>query len=292
MKVLVVDDEDINLEIINNYLTEDGYEVVTSKNGEEGFERLYENLDVSIILLDRTMPKMDGLEFLAKFKRDKKVSHIPVVMQTAVADNDSVAEGISAGAYYYLTKPYTKNVLLSIMRAALADASYKSQIIDEIRKNRKTLGFLNNAQFELRTMDEAQYLAYFMAGCFPEPEKVVLGLSEILLNAVEHGNLGISYSEKCALMYSGKLQAEIDRRENLPENQQKKIHVSFERNAKETKVVVKDEGAGFNWKDFIEMDPSRMTDPNGRGILMARTLSFDKVVYKGCGNEVCCSVFL
>lgn len=290
MKVLVVDDEELNVEILENYLQEEGYEVVTASNGVEAFLVLQQNPDVNLILLDRNMPEMDGITFLQELKTSKKFSHIAVVLQTAVADNNSVAEGINAGAFYYLTKPYKKNVLISIVNAALSDAIYKSQIIDEVRKNRQMLGHLNRAEFELFTMEEAQGLAYFIAGCFPNPEQVVLGLSEMLLNAIEHGNLGITYQEKGKLMHDGILQQEIERRQNLKENKVKRITVLFERNEREVAVTIKDEGSGFKWQDFLEMDPNRATDPNGRGILMARTMSFDKVEYKGCGNEVKCSV--
>ena len=292
MKILVVDDEELNVEIIDGYLEEEGYEVIKAVNGADAYSKLTATPGISLILLDRNMPIMDGIEFLKKMKADEKYNQIPVVLQTAVADNDSVAEGISAGAYYYLTKPYKKNVLLSIVQSALSDARYKSEIVDEVRKHRFMLGYLNNADFELKTMHEAQTLAYFIAGCFPEPEKVVLGLSEILFNAIEHGNLGITYKEKGALMHAGRLQEEILHRESLAENKDKKIKLTFKRTSKEIKVTVKDQGNGFNWQEFIEMTPQRATDPNGRGIIMARTFSFDAVEYNENGNEVSCYIYL
>ena len=152
------------------------------------------------------------------------------------------------------------------------------------------LGLLNKASFEFQTMEEAQNLAYFVADSFPNPEKVVLGLSELLINAIEHGNLGISYNKKSELMMNGKLHDEILHRQSLPENQKKRAQLFFEKYPEEIKVTIKDEGDGFDWNEFIEMRPDRATNPNGRGIIMARMMSFDSVEYKGVGNEVCCGI--
>jgi len=52
------------------------------------------------------------------------------------------------------------------------------------------------------------------------------------------------------------------------------------------RFTVRDEGNGFDWKRFIDIEPSRAFDNHGRGIVIARTLSFDSLEYRGCGNEV------
>ena len=290
MKILAVDDEELNLELIEQFLKEEGYETIPASNGLEGLRRLQENKDVVSILLDRTMPQMNGMEFIKKIKECNEFENIPIIMQTAVADNNSVVEGINAGVYYYLTKPYRKNVLISIVNAAINDFRYKRDIVEEMNKSKKVLGLLHNTCFELHTMDEAQNLAFFLSGSFPDPDRVVFGLSEIMLNAVEHGNLGISYNEKKELLRNGNFLEEIARREAMPENKMKKVRVFFEKNENEITVTVKDEGKGFDWTEFIEMNPARATDPNGRGIVKARIFSFDNMEYKGNGNEVCCTV--
>jgi CheY-like chemotaxis protein len=290
LKILIVEDEEVNCELIEEYLKEDGHETLTARHGKEGLELLRQHKDIDLILLDRTMPVMGGMEFMSHIKADINFMNIPVVMQTAVADNQSILEGINAGVYYYLTKPYRKNILISVINSAIKDSMCKKNIFTEMQKNSKNLELLGQACFEFRTMEEAQNLAYFIAGSFPDPEKVVLGLSEVLINAVEHGNLGISYREKSELLKQGKLAEEIRRRQKLPENQTKKVKVFFEKTDTEIKVTVRDDGAGFNWLEFDEMRPEKAADPNGRGIIIARIMSFDTMEYIGIGNEVCCSV--
>lgn len=288
MKVLVIEDEALNLEILSTHLTSEGYDVLQAMNGREGMTILQANHDISLILLDRNMPIMNGIEFLHEYKKFPEFGNIPVIMQTAISDNEHVSEGIRAGAYYYLTKPYTKDVLFSIINAAITDSAFKNQIAGEVYKNRQMLGLLNEAFFEIKTMDEAQNLSYFLSNCFPHPETVVIGLAEIIMNAVEHGNLGITYHEKSVLMTSGKLRDEIAYRESLPENQNKKVYISFKKDKDALRVTVKDQGKGFKWQDFIEIKPERASDPNGRGVFMARTISFDELQYNDIGNEVCC----
>ncbi|HLD95062.1 MAG TPA: response regulator, partial [Alphaproteobacteria bacterium] len=57
-------------------------------------------------------------------------------------------------------------------------------------------------------------------------------------------------------------------------------------------IRIKDQGNGFDWKKYLELSPERATDPHGRGIAMAKTLSFSRLEYQGCGNEVVATYFL
>ena len=290
MNILIIDDETVNVELLNDYLSSEGYETISAENGLEGFEVLKRENNIDLILLDRTMPMMGGVEFMLKMKEYPEFSHIPIIMQTAISDHNSMAEGIDAGAYYYLTKPYKKNVLVSIVNSALSDAKYKKRIVEKMHRNTKMLGLLNQAAFEFRTMAEAQNLAYFVANSFPDSERVILGLSELLINAIEHGNLGIDYSLKSKLMMNGKLDDELAIRAALPENKEKKAQLFFKKTPDKIKVIIKDEGKGFNWNEFLEMSPDRATNPNGRGIVMAKKMSFDHLEYRGTGSEVYCFV--
>ena len=111
-----------------------------------------------------------------------------------------------------------------------------------------------------------------------------MGISELLVNGVEHGNLGLSYAEKSTHKREDTWQEEINRRATLPENQGKRVRLSFSRNHDTVTLRIRDEGAGFDWQRFLEMDPERAFDPNGRGIALARMLSFSRIVYEGCRN--------
>lgn len=107
-----------------------------------------------------------------------------------------------------------------------------------------------------------------------------------MLNAVEHGNLGITYDEKTRLGGGEALAEEIHRRLASADFANKVATVEFTRNRGELRFIVRDQGKGFDWRQYLEMSPERAFDTHGRGIAMSKLLSFDVLEYKGCGNEV------
>jgi hypothetical protein len=154
----------------------------------------------------------------------------------------------------------------------------------------EALQLMSHAVFEYKTHDEAQKLAYLISYSFPRPRRVLSGLSEVFINAIEHGNLDIGFYNKGNLLRSNKFDTEIESRHAKPENQSKKVKVTLERTNNEIAVTIKDEGKGFNWGEFVSINKDNITQPNGRGIPLYIMESFDEVQYIGNGNEVRCKV--
>ncbi|MFI4984116.1 MAG: response regulator [Rickettsiales bacterium] len=289
IKVLCVDDEPANLDILTFYLTEAGYEVITANDGDVGFEALEQHTDVEIIVLDRMMPRMNGIDLTKKIKLDKRFRDKPIIMQTAAASSEQVLEGIKSGVYYYLTKPYEDTMLLGIIRNAYDDAKNKRTLLEEVRKQKRVLGLMETSRFHFQTLEDARNLAYFIANCLPDPEAAVYGLSELLINAVEHGNLGITYNEKTKLVKEGGWHKEIDRRLQLPEYKDKLAFLSFDSKGEFATVQIQDQGNGFEWQKYETISTERATDPHGRGIALAKQFSFHTMEYRGNGNDVICT---
>jgi DNA-binding response OmpR family regulator len=286
-RILIVEDEPINLEALVEILGDEGYVVVSAVNGKEAWAALSEApATFDVVLLDRLMPDMDGIEILRRMKSQPEMGHTPVIMQTSMGSDAAVAEGLQAGAYYYLTKPFAADTLVAIVAAAVRDHHDYLDLQREVHQASRTLNCLSNAEFSFRTPEEAHDIATLLAQVAPEPGRVVLGLSELMLNAVEHGNLGITYAEKSALGGGEPLRAEIARRLADPANADKRAKIGFVRSANELQFVVRDCGIGFNWQDYLEMSPDRAFDTHGRGIAMSRMISFDRMQYVGSGNEV------
>ncbi len=290
--ILAVDDKQTNLLMLETMLQAEEYQVVTANDGVEAWERLQqEGARFQAVLLDRIMPNMDGLQVLEKMKGDPNLKNIPVIMQTSADATHEVLEGIQAGAYYYLTKPYQRKVLLGIVSAALKDYRSHQSLQAEVRNNARTWNFLESGIFRFRTLAEAKELAPLLANGCPEPERVVFGLGELLVNAVEHGNLQISYEEKSRLDDEGQLDEEIERRLVMPEYASKFVEVTFVRREGSIEITVTDHGEGFDWQSYLSLDENRAFDSHGRGIAMAKILSFDALQYRGNGNQVVCTVF-
>lgn len=288
--ILIVDDDANNVEILGLDLEDGGYEILTGCDGVEGWEVLQQNKDrICAILLDRMMPNMDGMEFMARLKADESVALKPVIMQTAAAEKSQVAEGIRAGVYYYLTKPYNVEVMQSVVRAAISDYADFSALRSELQEHKQKLQLVKESRFEIGSLGDARYLATFLANYYPDSQRVVFGISELLINAVEHGNLGITYADKSRLHSEDRWEEEVKTLQELPENKDKKVLVHFERSDDDITLTITDDGDGFDWQHYMEIDPDRATHSHGRGIALSKMMSFDSIEYRGTGNEVVCT---
>lgn len=287
-ELLVVDDEEFNRDILQELLKDAGYIVTLATDGEDAWQILErQQHNFSAILLDRMMPRLDGMGLLSRMKASKQFAAIPVIFQTAIDAPSDVAEGIKAGAFYYLTKPVNKEVLFAIVQSAVNTFNISDDLnIPANLVEAWLTDLMLRSEFQLRTLPEARILANVLSGYYPDPQRVVLGISELLINAVEHGNLGISYHEKSCLLQAGGWEAEIERRLMLPENASKKVTVILEHKRHELRLTVTDCGAGFNYRNYLEISPERAFDPNGRGIAMSKLMSFDTLQYLGGGNQL------
>lgn len=286
-RLLVVDDEEINVEIILSNLEDEGYEIDVAYDGLQAWEKLERDPEAyHAILLDRMMPRLDGMAVLARMKRHGLMRRIPVILQTAMTDKEEILQGIRAGAYYYLTKPFEAAMLVSVVRTAVRDYGNFLTVREELRDTARTLNLLQTGQFEFRTLEEARALASLLAHACPRPDNVVLGLSELMINAVEHGNLGITYAEKGVLNDAGTWEEEVARRLAGPELGQRRVQVRFERDDGEIRITITDEGDGFDWQEYLSLAPDRVMDNHGRGIAMASMVSFSRLEFQGRGNQV------
>jgi CheY-like chemotaxis protein len=286
--VLLVDDESLNLEILAEYFAgESSFVLHMANSGEAAWKVLNAGTHpFDLVLLDRMMPELDGIGLLQRIKGDPRLADIPVILQTAANSPNEVREGLEAGAYYYLTKPYQRDALFAIVQAALADAKNRDGLRRKLHQHIDSLQFLNSGEFSIRSIAEAGQLASFLAQACPDADSAVLGISELLINAVEHGNLGLSYDDKSRLKREDRWQAEVERLSKLPENLAKQVCVNFLRHTEYIELRIRDEGCGFAWQGFLALAPERACDPNGRGIALARRLSFSEIHYEGCGNTV------
>ena len=113
-----------------------------------------------------------------------------------------------------------------------------------------------------------------------------MGLSELMVNAIEHGNLNIGYTEKSELRKQDMWESEIAKRLELPENKDTYASIDVLNSTDDVKYTITDQGKGFDWSEFMEFDTDRVMDNHGRGIAMANKLYFSKLEYQGKGNIV------
>lgn len=286
-RILVVEDEPLNREILLDALQNHDYvpmgaaDIASALRALEAPENVFD-----AVLLDRMLPDGDGLDLLQRIKNIPTCTDTPVIMQTAMTATEDINAGLAAGAYYYLTKPFEEDTLLAIVQSAVTDHQTRVDLRQQLDKHTHTMANLDAARFRFRTPEEARNIAALIANACPDPERVVLGLSELMLNAIEHGNLGITYAEKSHLLATGVLFDEITTRLANAAYHARHAEIHFQRQADELVFLIRDQGAGFNWHNYLELSPERAFDTHGRGIAMSRMISFDRMEYQGNGNTV------
>lgn len=285
--VLVVDDEATNRTIVRDFLADQGLCLEEAHDGASAWALLTQAPErFDAVLLDRMMPDMDGLDVLRRMKTHPVLSSVPVILQTAASAPEQVIEGLREGAFYYLSKPYSPEILLAVVRTAVRDRQEQRAVVAELACMRDTFHLIEHAKFRFRTLDEARNLAALAASTLQDAAQIAMGLSELMINAVEHGNLGVSYEEKSRLLKCGRWSDEIEQRLQDPRYSQRFATLGLERRADAVEFTVTDMGEGFDWRAYLDLHPSRVMDLHGRGIAIARRICFDDLRYEGHGNVV------
>lgn len=123
-RILIVDDEPLNIDYLEQELEDLGYEVLSARNGQEALE-FVEVESPDMILLDIMMPIMDGFDVLARLKAEKQWRDIPVVIISALSDMENVVKGIELGAEDYLPKPFDPVLLQARIKSGLEKKRFR-----------------------------------------------------------------------------------------------------------------------------------------------------------------------
>jgi len=127
-KILIVDDEDINLDFFDVTLSKLGFTVEKASDGVEALEKV-KRFFPDIILLDNIMPRMSGWEVTRTLKNDPKYMEIPIIMFSAIDDVKVKVEGFELGIDDYITKPFNFSEVLARIRAVLRSRELYAQIV-------------------------------------------------------------------------------------------------------------------------------------------------------------------
>ena len=176
IKILMVDDEPRMRKLVKDFLIKKDYEVIEAADGQEAVDVFFDQNDISLVILDVMMPKMDGWEVL---KEIRAYSKIPVIMLTAKGDERDELKGFDSGADEYISKPFSPKILVARVDALLR----RSNLISEEEKIETGGIILDKAahtvtiegkQVEL-SFKEFELLTYFM-----ENQGIALSREKIL----------------------------------------------------------------------------------------------------------------
>ena len=163
IKILVVDDESRMRKLVRDFLVKKDYAVVEAADGQEAIDIFFEQQDISLVILDVMMPKMDGWEVL---KEIRTYSKVPVIMLTAKGDESDELAGFELGVDEYISKPFSPKILVARVDALLR----RSNLISEEAKLEAGGIILDKASHTVAidgnnidlSFKEFELLAYFM----------------------------------------------------------------------------------------------------------------------------------
>ena len=133
LRILVVDDEEDNVEIISHFLPQEGYHVERAYDGEQALEAIRRaNNGFHLILLDIMMPGKDGYEVVRTLRQRAETEHIPVIFLTAKTEEEDQIKGLLLGADSYLTKPVPPAVVVANVKAVLRRSGVEESRIMQV----------------------------------------------------------------------------------------------------------------------------------------------------------------
>ncbi len=287
IKILVVEDEDTARLLLVSGLKKHGYEVVGAKDGVEGLQA-FGDVKPDIVLSDIMMPRMTGLEMLESIRKTN--SSAVVIMTTSQDTADFTLRALRLRANDYLLKPVNLRDILALLEkysAILEDRTRNVEVLGAIYERRLGMAIGNRVELVAKVVDR---LMLDTEGLLAPTGRLAvhLALVEVLVNAIEHGNLEIAREQKtAALNAGGRAWADlVAARLADPVLAARQVKIEFTMHTDCFEWVVTDAGRGFDFKSLPDpTDPQNLLRATGRGLILAR-LSLDELSFLGTGNQV------
>ena len=186
LKVLMVDDESRMRKLVSDFLTRKGYQVIEAGDGEEAIDKFYEDKNISLVILDVMMPKMNGWDTCRQIRKN---SNVPIIMLTAKSDEASELNGFDCGADEYISKPFSPKILTArvdalIRRSYSIDSSEMIDVGGIVINKAAHIVKINDEEIEL-SFNEFELLTYFV-----DKKGIALSREKILNNVWNYDYFG------------------------------------------------------------------------------------------------------
>ncbi len=277
LSILAVDDDPLNLEILATSLTREGHMVDCVTNGGDALLALNDRPSrYDLVLLDKMMPVMDGDECLSRIKKCGSLAGIPVIMQTASIGEEDIQSSLELGAASYITKPFTKKDLVAAIESVLNARVKEADVIVTRKKPNETYGSIN---LKLKTISKALQVKHSIVEYFGLSESKEGAIGELLVDAIQYGNVGLTKAEREILLEQGKWEEEINDRARSSERRHRSVSINLIRTNRYDEISVTHEGRKFNWRDYTETEsPKYFT-------------KFDDIEFDASGKTIRCKMY-
>lgn len=241
-----------------------------------------------IIILSISIEKSEKVELIKQIHLCSDLKFLTIIVSTKEFTINIRNEYLKLGARYCLPVPLDKEFTKIVITKSLNDCHKLKHIPEDIIMSNN----ISEAIFKIQNLKEAQALSSFLANTCPNPKLALMGLGELLINAIEHGNLHLNYDDKTQVNSEENWIQYIENKLQLTENKEKFVEVIFKRTNTNITIKIIDQGNGFDWEKYQNLDQNRIFDTHGRGIYMAKNLAFQNLEYQGKGNIVIITINL
>jgi FixJ family two-component response regulator len=243
-----------------------------------------------MVITDIRMPKLDGLSVAMTIKDE--APQVPITVVTGHGTESMAIEALRAGVTDFLKKP----VRLEDLSGALARMETTRQLVTP-HEQRGMPASVEEVErvWKYRLNNELEVIPEFVDGLLGQvasgmaPQAITelnIALRELIVNAMEHGNLGLSFEDKSLALEEGTLPKLLQQRAAQPLYADRQVTITASRLKEAVSVQIADMGGGFDWHEFAEStDPKHLLSSHGRGVLLAR-MSVNALTFNDKGNQV------
>lgn len=287
MIVLLAEDDAIARDHLGRLIEAEGHGVQAAEDGKAAWD-MFQRFEPDMVLADLHMPGMSGIELLSQIRRLGE--NCPVVIMTGHGSEESAQAAIRHGANDYLRKPIDTSELTRVLRrmaTVVHSSRHEREVASYTIRHALTMQVPNMVQL-VPTL--SQFLINHAAPYVSTDEQsgLRLGLHELIANAIEHGNLGITWEEKASALEAGPeaLRQLYFARMADPAMGKRRVTIDYRMERDALEWTITDEGKGFDFNKLRNpVEESRIEAVHGRGIYLAR-IQFDQIEYLGRGNCV------
>ncbi|MBN1515693.1 response regulator [Candidatus Sumerlaeota bacterium] len=286
-KLLIVDDEEAIISVLRGFLDQEtDFECHYANSSDEAIQ-LFTTENIDVVLTDIKMPGLNGIALIGELRKINP--HVQVIAMSAYGDVEEVIEALRAGVVDFFQKPFRIHTALESLRRAFqrVNVVYSAdQTAKWIAKEEKELIIPNSFEAASQvTMELTRNMTPFDLDDEFQLESIRVALNEIIVNAIEHGNLEISYEEKNKLIENFEnYRSVIEQRSVDSRYKDRRVLIRSRITSNEARFIIEDEGKGFAHDNLPDpTDVENLMNSHGRGILMAR-IYMDELLYNEKGN--------
>ena len=281
-KILIVDDNIDLLDYLKDFFMIYNYEVILAETGVEGIEKFRE-FSPDIVISDMRLPDKNGNIVVKEIKEIDR--EVPIIIITGYSDHQLILSAMKNGACDLLKKPFKPNDLKYLIN--------KIETLFRKIKVKLSSAFVQWEKRHLIIRNDLRIIRSVVDFIFSNIDYISedvsfmkIGLQEILINAIEHGNLEISNKEKKELLDRGDYNKILNKRVQDSAYKDKFVDIKVFSTPEYLKVTVQDMGKGFDPTQIPDpINPENFLEEYGKGIFMAIN-AFDEVEYNDIGNCV------